>query len=369
MLVRGSWLVRALPALFLLLTVAACNGEDKPAAETRTPTPTPEPPTTARIAFLNSDGNVGLMNSNGSDAQIITGGGGVLGLKPSLSGELLALDVGSGVRVIRLDGSQVFEIDGATAPVWGPVQDRLAVIAADSVRLVEADGAGVLDIPRATRPAWSSDGTRIAVFRLDGTTGVPILVDVDSGSETLLSNAIEPHSPDYPIAWHPSGQAVAYRERVYEPATGIVRELPGVAVNWSPDGRMLLVTLPDDPVRGTVIGRLLDATQGLKEVIGIEIPDPAQTPGWIFVQKWVTWTPIGRHFLYMDPTVTRERLRVFDTIDVRQVPYRNIRGEQPRVSPDNSTVVFVDMGRIWVLTLDGSKIYSPAEGFAGDWVR
>jgi hypothetical protein len=194
-------------------------------------------------------------------------------------------------------------------------------------------------------------------------------VDVASGSETPLSATIEPHSPDYPIAWHPVSDVIAYRDRVYEPAASAEQPLPGVAVNWSPDGRMLVVTLPDDPARGTVVGRLLIAAEGFKEVIGFEIPAPGQVLGWTIVPRWTDWAPDGRHFIYMDPTETRERVRVYDTVEIAQVPYRNIKGERPQVSPDGTALAFQDSGKVWVLAMDGTTLQALFEGSQGDWVK
>jgi hypothetical protein len=249
------------------------------------------------------------------------------------------------------------------------VDDRLALLAGGNVRVFDSAGNGVVDIRSATRPAWSLDGDRIAAVRLEGALGVPIIVDVSTGSETPLFPAIEPHAPDYPIAWHPDGQLIAYRDRLYDAAAGTERQLPGVAISFSSHGRMLLVTLPDDPARGTVIGRLLDLNQDLKPVIGLEIPGPGQTPGWIFIQKFVTWTADGRYLMYMDPTVSRERVRVYDTVDIRQTPYTNIRGDRPVSSPDSVAIVFQDMGMLYVLKVDGTRFNRAAEGTQGEWVK
>jgi hypothetical protein len=132
---------------------------------------------------------------------------------------------------------------------------------------------------------------------------------------------------------------------------------------------MLLVTLPDDPVRATVVGRLLDVSQDLKEVIGLEIPGPGQTPGWLFVQRFTAWTPSGRYLVYLDPTVSRERVRIYDTVEIRQTQYRDIRGDRVAVSPDNVALLYHDIGKLYVLKFDGTYLYEPVDGLQGDWLR
>jgi hypothetical protein len=362
------WLT-GVTGLLLTTLLLGCNGGDD-SENGDTPPPSASPPiiTEARVAFVDDTGNVSVMKSNGSELARITDGAGILGLKASPSGSLVALDLGSGVRVIRTDGSTAFELPGATAPTWG-TNDRLAVIAEGSVRVTDSAGETVREISSATRPAWSFDGNRIAVVRLDGTLGVPIIVDLATGDETPVSSAIAPHTPDYPIAWHPAGQVIGYRDRVYEPSTGTERTLPGVAVNFSPDGRMLHVTLPDDPARGTTIGRLLDVAQDMKPVIGYEVPGTGQTPGWLYVQPITTWTPDGTRFIYMDPTPSTERVRVFNTVEIRQTQYRGIKGVRPVVSPDSALVMFHDSGKLYILAIDGSRYYSPAVGSHGEWIR
>jgi Tol biopolymer transport system component len=263
----------------------------------------------------------------------------------------------------------VFTQTGASDPLWSRDGTRLAVVVGTGVQVLDREGTIIQNIGSAVRPAWSPDSKSLAVVKVDGSTGVPIIVDLASGSQTTLSASIEPHSPDYPIAWHPAGAVIAYRDRAYEPATGTERSLIGTAIGWSPDGRMLIVALPEPGELGTTVFRLLDATQDLKEVIGFELPPSTDaTPGWLFVENWIVWGPDGRLLVYMDPTPTRERVRMYDTVEPGQDVFTNIRGEQPDVSPDGAVITFMNQGKVWVLPLDGSSLNAVADGGFPAWV-
>jgi hypothetical protein len=132
---------------------------------------------------------------------------------------------------------------------------------------------------------------------------------------------------------------------------------------------MLMITLPEPGMGGTTVLRLLDATQGLKEVIGLELPPSAEgVPGWDFIQSWTAWSPNGRYLVYMDPTVTRERVRRYDTMQATQEIYRNIKGERPKISPDGSVIAFMDAGKVWMLPFDGSWLNPVMDGGWPAWV-
>jgi Tol biopolymer transport system component len=271
---------------------------------------------------------------------------------------------------MRRDGEPVFQVTGASDPKWSPVSDRIALTREGGIEIWDAAGTAGPVVQNAVNASWSPDGKSIAVMKMTGDTGVPVIVDLTTGSETPLAGDTEPHFPSYPFAWHPLGMVIGYRDRLYDRSTGMQQQLPGVPVNWSPDGRTLMVayTTPSD-TGGTTV-RLLDGSQGLKEVIGLDVPASSQgIPGWQFVQLWTDWSPNGRFLVYMDPTPTRETVRIYDAHNARQ--YRNTgpKGELPRVSPDNSLIVYMQDGEVRLMSLDFQVLeYRLADGTRPDWL-
>jgi hypothetical protein len=80
----------------------------------------------------------------------------------------------------------------------------------------------------------------------------------------------------------------------------------------------------------------------------------------------------------MDPAVGFTRVRIYDTIELRQEPLPDIGGERPNISPDGKTVAFTYQGQIWVLAftdqdipgefaLSVSALVAVAQGSAPAW--
>jgi hypothetical protein len=110
-------------------------------------------------------------------------------------------------------------------------------------------------------------------------------------------------------------------------------------------------------------------SQDFKEVIGFELPAAQDgTPPQLFVENWIAWSPDGLYLNYIDPTVSRERFRVYDTRQLTQEIYRNIKGDQPDISLNGTVSAFMYDGKIWILPLDGSSIHSVAEGGWPQWI-
>lgn len=368
---------RALAALAAALTaallLAACGSNAAPATPAPTPTVT-SPPITAkgRIAFITPEGRLALIGPNGTDLTPISDPG-VKAFRWSPDGSLIALDISAGggplVRVIRPDGQAVFEVPGASSPLWSPDGSRLAVAESADVAVLDTAGQEVLRIANAARPAWAPGGSAIAVVKLgaDG-KGAPVIVDVATGAEKPLAADIDPSPPDYPIAWHPTGSGIAYRNKVYDLATGATQDLPGTAVEWNPDGRMLLVTLEFVPQDNATPARLLDFTQGGKQVIGLDVRPAADgTPAWLEIKKWTDWTPDGRFLIYMDPLYYDTKVRIYDTVAITQRKMSRLAGEWPDVSPDGTHLAFAFKGRIWVLALDRTAMRDIADGGFPAW--
>jgi len=350
-------------ALGLLGLTFVVTGDSGGSNET-TPTPgTPTlPPVTATgtIGYITPDGNFALMNADGTGQRLLTQDGGVTSFAWAPDGSLAAVAAGTGpaarVRGITPDGSVAFEVEGS-APLWAPAGGRLAVIQGVNIAVVDSAGTVLRTFENGTLPAWAPDGSRLAFLKVgDDQKAVPVIGDVNTGEETPLSADIAPAEPVYPIAWHPSGDVIGYRNRLYDLSNGTTTDIPGTAVYWSPDGRVLLAAGEYSEADRATPGLILDATQEFKQTIGISIRPSAQDiPAQLFIQKWTDWSPDGRYLYYMDPEPGRERIRIYNTVPpVSQEPRKGIRGERPDISPDGQTLAFMHEGKVMVYPLDGS---------------
>jgi dipeptidyl aminopeptidase/acylaminoacyl peptidase len=359
-------------AIVVGFLIATCSADDGPSDNQ--PTPTGTITAAGRLGFISNDGNLVLINPDGTGAQPITEAGGVQRFAWSPDGSLIAVerqvDGGSELAVIRSGGEAVFNVTGAASPTWSPAGDRLLVERAGGLEILARDGQVVASFPEAVRPDWSGDGSAIAFIRTSANgNGVPIIGRIESREESPLDAGLAPEQAIYPVLWQPGGSLLAYRNTLYDFAAGTGAELPGIAARFSPDGRLLLVVLGADP---TVRGRpaqMLDLTRDERPpVIGINVrPAPDGTPPWLFVRMWTDWGKDGRIFFYLDPDEFRPRVRIFDTIGKTQDTYRDIRGEFPVLSPDSTHVTFQYEGKVWVFPLNATALAPIVEGSLPSW--
>ncbi|HET9476931.1 MAG TPA: hypothetical protein VFP63_05545 [Dehalococcoidia bacterium] len=372
------WPVLGLGALAagIAVAVAFLIGDSGGGSGGGTPTPFPTAtlgPVAGTIGYITPDGNFGLMDGNGGNQRALTSDGTAKSFAWAPDGSIAAVElgVGGGVHVsgVKPDGTVVFDIDGGSQPLWSPGGERLAVSLGSGVAVYDAAGSAVRTFEAAQRPTWSSNGSFIAFLKVgaDGKV-VPVVGEVGTGEERVLSPDIEPADPVFPIAWHPAGTVIAYRTVAYELATGTKIDLPGTAVYWSPNGRTLLVAGEFVPADRATPGLVLDAAQGFKQIIGLSIrPSAEDIPAQLFVQKWTDWTRDGRYLFYMDPEPTREFIRIYDTQAISQEIHRNIAGERPDLSPDGRHAAFMYQGKVWVFPVDASALGVVAEGGYPAW--
>lgn len=356
-----------------IFLVQQSGGDDDAPPVDSTPTPLDTTGTgtiTAEgtISFVNPVGELILANPDGTEQTAIAGAAGVVDYRWAPGGNLIALATDLGgetqVSVIQAEGTHVFDVPDGTGFEWSTDGSRIAIVMPSGVVVFDAAGAELRRIENAVRPEWSPDGGTLAIVSLgaDG-QGTPVLVSVDTGDSIPLADGIPPAPPDYPILWHPAGAIIAYRDRLYEPAAGAQTELVGIAADWSPDGRLLLVTTGFDAGENATNGLLLDFTQGGKNIIGTYIrTDPEGSPPWLFWEKWMDWTPNSQYLFYLDPNPFNLRVRLYDTIAITQTPYENIKGQDPDLSPDSTHAVFSSDGGIWVMKLDASALREVAQG-------
>lgn len=340
------------------------------------------------FAYVTTDLRVGLTDAAGNAPQVISDFDGVSRVLWSTDGSLLAAQVTSGrerVVVITPSGEELFEVDGASDPAWSPVGNQLLVLRDSTAVVVDESGVEIRSVPEAAGAVWSPDGSSIAYLRVDDEAMVvPVILDLESGEESLLDDGIEPGDPTYPIAWHPAEDLIAYRDRLYDLSTRDSRPLEGVPVSWSPDGRLLLQTLDRDESVSSTNARLFDFTAGPESlqtredcyellahivcpIIGFLVRDSVEgEQPWVYLRRWYDWSPDGRTFFYLDPRPFDPILRVYDTLAQRQRSFM-IEGEEPDISPDGTHAAFSQGQKLWVLALDESAFQDVVDGIRPQW--
>ncbi|MDJ0952276.1 MAG: S-layer homology domain-containing protein [Acidimicrobiia bacterium] len=192
-------------------------------------------PDGSEIAF-GADGDIWVMNADGSNKRNLTGGVGWTNHHPTWSP----------------DGSMI---------AFGAIRDPFTNIWVDgdyNIWVMDADGSGQLQLTDRPgwehRPMWSPDGSKIAF--VTGQDSLQIWVmDVDGGNQRQLT--AEPGYAAHGASWSPDGSRIAYTryEDVMEGEPGDVFVMDADGGNkrnltnhpaadgfpvWSPDGHTIL---------------------------------------------------------------------------------------------------------------------------------
>lgn len=181
--------------------------------------------------------------------------------------------------VMNADGSEPVRLTDTTGdeftPKWSPVGDRIVFGFDDGadpdwrsgVVVVNADGSGwtelfVRENERVDFPLWSPDGSRIAftIFTAEGPR--PYVMDADGGDPTML------------------------------------RDEPGVALSWTPDGRRIVVAGAVDG-EGDILTIRPDGS-GARVLIDA-LPEGLQQPvlDWSPDGEWIVSSPASGGLVYL----------------------------------------------------------------------
>jgi Tol biopolymer transport system component len=288
-----SWVAGSL-AVALLATPGCTDGRPDSKGSSSEPTShqsadgsggaVPEPPPEARhlrgvVAYSTAAGDIWVMNANGSHRRQVTHAGGD-NFDPSLApdGRRLVFrtsrgtyspDVSNtgvqGIFVINTDGSGEREIQparGGLFPDWSPDGRRIAmstvhVDRSETIVTMKPDGSDVRDtgIDGGECSEWSPDSSRIAYCFQPGNGDFNVWVmNADGSHRRQLTGG---PGRDYPTAWSPDGQRIAFSSeragnidvyvmdadgsRKTQLTTGPTTEAPVV---WLPDGRIVYTSYP-----------------------------------------------------------------------------------------------------------------------------
>ena len=225
--------------------------------------------------------------------------------------ELIVLDRGGRVAVVRSDGSGLTDLGPGSAPALSPDGTRIAFVADGDVRvLARAFGARTRITSTAAierDPVWSPDGTRLAYASLPSQFDPAELHVADADGNGVVKVASDFRSVYGPPAWSPSGDEVAYIAARAWSGDLAVAKADGSGV------RRLTADDADDrapawsPSAGT-IAFLRSTTAGLRlhlvEADGTAIRQLSATPATTFLElSRPLWSRDGRRILFFDSTL------------------------------------------------------------------
>ena len=212
---------------------------------------------TGRIAYSTAEGDLWVMNADGSGQIQLTDSKEELDYDPSWSPDGTRIVFRSdragysALKVVHLDTLQITQIEpegGGSFADWSPNGAWIAFTGQVSegsygIFVMRPDGAYVtnLNVPFSECAKWSPDGSKIAFCtHRDGNWEVYVMNADGSGQRRLT------HSPrsDRPVAWSPEGEKLAIFSQqngaiiINADGSNVHRPRFGIAA-WLPDGRVV----------------------------------------------------------------------------------------------------------------------------------
>ena len=224
----------------------------------------PPPPLTrdlSKIAFASPDGGIQVIDADGTNGRVLTGGEGDFSPAWSPDGTKIAFNriydgpFGStrDIYVINADGSGLKQLtpdaSNDSDPAWSPNGSEIAYGRDGAIYVMNADGSGVRALTsRGTdsHPTWSPDGSRIAfASSRNGTNAIYVMASDGTGIRQITSDTMEDRHP----MWSPDGQQIAFERvdagvgaihLVRPDGTGLTKlTLSGSTPSWSPESRVI----------------------------------------------------------------------------------------------------------------------------------
>jgi Tol biopolymer transport system component len=360
-----------------------------------TPAVTPAATETARqpmLAFLR-DGDIWVINADGSGGRRLTSWGDVDpyagNIKWSPSGDMIGAERSSPtdqttpkVTVIDLEGQILLEVPQSRFAGWSPRGSFLAYTGPpDQVTVVDPQGNEVLRLPNVWWLHWSPDETKIVYDRVVDLNCIkprstPVVLDLTDGSVW----DIDPLSRNLDtIGFSPDGRWLACEQHLFDVSTHERRELPGLAVSWSPDSSYLTLVTGVDHDRVAIydVAREVAVWEG-----DFALPPGDGSPASRVIG---TWSPDGSHYLYMDWGQWAEEPRENATIIVEVATGRVVTGPEVErsvdVSPDSRYIAYSvyrqgggggggdwrSGDELWIVGMDGTGRTRLGEGGYPEW--
>ncbi|MBI2913769.1 MAG: PD40 domain-containing protein [Chloroflexi bacterium] len=355
--------------------------------------PYPERPELAdagRIAFIGPDGDVWVVDGDGSGKlklfELNDRYGNLVELQWSPDGSRLAIQSNNEFRaIVSTEGDPILEPGaGISFLGWSPTGENFAVARFPEDKregiyldVLDLEGNAIAEFPSLdlnTKPSFSPDGRRIVFSRsvgymaadLQAPGAQPLVLEPDPASVLALSQP--------PPIWSPINLSLlAYGQLLIDLGTSERHPLPGDAVSWSLDGRFLLLA---DCHKPPIKGQIYDVEASTLVLEFDVFIGGTDAPCWQLVRG--SWSPDGRHFLYLSPDdidypPRTYGLRAWDAA-TRQTSKIGAFRTVGQFSPDSQHVLFGSspgvsrvFSWIWIMDIDGSGYTLLAEGDAPAW--
>jgi Tol biopolymer transport system component len=279
--------------------------------------------------------------------------------------------LGSGIWVVRTDGSGLTFVARGIEPAWSPRSNQIAFGGIDQndmhLGLVNADGSGLRmltegeDIDRL--PSWAPDGRSLAFVRFDAEPPASALYRIGldgAGLRRLAPTTIDlvARSP----SWAPNGSQIAFSYAsgvwVVSPrGTGLRRLALGSVPTFSPNGRKLAF------VRGSALVVANPDGSARRVVRSVRGDFFTGGPGWSRDGKTLVFATLREsadHELYsVDANGAHMRRLTDNALDERL----------PVWSPIRRRIAFVQGGHIFVMSASGAGRRQVARGSYPTWSR
>jgi len=370
-------------------------------ARTATASPTPEP-VVQRVAYIGTDGDVWIINADGSDNRKLfdvpsESGDTVHNLQWAPDGSKFAVtkspkDV---VYVVSAEEEKLLEVPAVAFLAWSRLGDifivaRPAALEVEpAILLVDLEGNTIVALPNAfsaqavqfefVEPSFSYDGRWLAFFKdVPGEPGglCGLFRGVLAELEASEVRPIDPNEGDVGCAAPPifsprKPSLLAYGNRLFHLDTGQDTPLPGIAVRWSPDGQLLqLYDASGDDVSGCPV--LLYDLDSASSVLDFSIDTlPGDPLCWNVIEGASAWSPDGSVMFSVDTFLDKPsvlHIRSTATGEDKAIP-----GGPGAVkpSPDGRYLLGVnyreDPPGILVVRSDGSNLRELADGREAAW--
>lgn len=381
----------------LAFLALACDGDgDGQQAATATPqqglaTATPPQAAQAQLAYADSDGNVWLVGSDGSDRTQLAEGScsGEVILSWSPTGDRVACSNFSDNTLVVVDteGQVLIEVESARGVVWSPAGQHMAYILLDeeslapqATVLADADGNVVDELDGVIGVVWSPDGSSVA-YLVD--SGQVVTHNVATGEQQSVDVDV-----DGVLAWVIGGDALlvstnqqvgdlltTYDGNLVDLATGQLSPIPELNSQSASLDRGLWL-LPDQSKvvvlrrEGGDIGILDLATLRVAVIEGSVVSYPSE--GIPFMH--IVFSQDGSQIAWADvsgaPEATIYRARSDGT---ERVELATLAAGSVAFSPDLTRVAYivpVDGGpetTLWTANIDGSEAVEIGPGASPVW--
>ena len=382
--------------------------------------PYPERPELAdigRIAFIAPDGDVWIMNGDGSGKEMLLDPTGrkcytlafiaQCRLHWSPDGSKLAVvtcdavepeggeivDPPNILHIVSADGDPVLRLDDVCFSAWSPTSDAFTATRFPEGGLTEdkplpdlvvldLKGDTLIELPNAGATSFSSDGGKLAFFEvLDFGFCNEVraqIADLQTGEVQPIAT-LDPEDPSLPYfetppLWSPNDASLlAYGRLLINFDAGEERVLPGLAAGWSPDGRFLILSVEDSLHRQ--VYDIATSSAALEWEF-----TPGAHGGFCSPPAKGVWSPGGRYLAYFDPDdlsgpgAFLKTLRIWDAASGRSeadLPAPGVLGE---FSPGGQHMLFgysnadlLELRWISIVDIDGRGYTLLAEGTEAAW--